>query len=176
VSHFAALAARTHDGWHSTEVELDGLADIDEVAEVLRDASVDDGPVLLFVEEDDEWFAIVRVDGVGEPRTFISDARVVPGSELAALVYEEESALDDVADEPDSSLDEDDDGVKLDEEEEPAARADAEPRGATDVLADLGISASQLLAMCAGEGMLPADVITAVCERLGCAEEIEVYR
>ena len=77
MSHFAALAARTDDGWHSTEVELEGLADIDEVAEVMRDASVDDGPVLLFVEEDDEWFAIVRVDGVGEPRTFISDARVV---------------------------------------------------------------------------------------------------
>jgi putative tRNA adenosine deaminase-associated protein len=175
VSHFAALAARTDDGWHSTEVELDGLADIDEVADVLRDASVDDGPVLLFVEEDDEWFAIVRVDGVGEPRTFISDARVVPGSELAALVYEEE-AVEDVFEEPESSLDDEDD-VDLDEEaEEPAVRPDAEPRGATDVLTDFGISASQLLAMCAEEGMLPADVITAVCERLGCAEEIEVYR
>jgi len=176
VSHFAALAARTDDGWHSTEVELDGLADIDEVAEVMRDASVDDGPVLLFVEEDDEWFAIVRVDGVGEPRTFISDARVVPGSELAALVYEEEAVLDDVADEPEASLDDDDGDVELEEDEESATRPDAEPRGATDVLADLGISAPQLLAMCAEEGMLPADVITAVCERLGCAEEIEVYR
>jgi putative tRNA adenosine deaminase-associated protein len=175
VSHFAALAARTDDGWHSTEVELDGLADIDAVADVMRDASVDDGPVLLFVEEDDEWFAIVRVDGVGEPRTFISDARVVPGSELAALVFEEE-APDDVFEEPESSLDDDDDDVELDEEEEPAVRPDAEPRGTTDVLADFGISASQLLAMCAEEGMLPADVITAVCERLGCAEEIEVYR
>ncbi len=175
MSHFAALAARTDDGWHSTEVELDGLADIDEVADVMRDASVDDGPVLLFVEEDDEWFAIVRVDGVGEPRTFISDARVVPGSELAALVYEEEAA-EDAFEEPESSLDDDDDDVELSEEEEPAVRPDAEPRGTIDVLADLGISASQLLAMCAEEGMLPADVITAVCERLGCAEEIEVYR
>lgn len=175
MSHFAAVAARTDDGWHSTEIELDGLADIDAVAEVLRDASVDDGPVLLFVEEDDEWFAIVRVDGVGEPRTFISDARVVPGSELASLVYEEE-AVEDVLEEPQSSLDDDDDDVELDEEEEPATRPDTEPRGATDVLADFGISASQLLAMCAEEGMLPADVITAVCERLGCAEEIEVYR
>jgi putative tRNA adenosine deaminase-associated protein len=175
VSHFAALAARTEDGWHSTEVELEGLADIDEVAEVMRDASVDDGPVLLFVEEDDEWFAIVRVDGVGEPRTFISDARVVPGSELAALVYEEEPP-EDAFEEPESSLDDDDDVDLDEEEEEPAVRPDAEPRGATDVLADLGIPASQLLEMCAGEGMLPADVITAVCERLGCAEEIEVYR
>ena len=175
MSHFAALAARTDDGWHSKEVELDGLADIDEVAEVMRDASVDDGPVLLFVEEDDEWFAIVRIDGVGEPRTFISDARVVPGSELAALVYEEEAA-EDVFEEPEALLDDDDDDVELEEEEESATRPDAEPRGATDVLADLGISAPQLLAMCAEEGMLPADVITAVCERLGCAEEIEVYR
>jgi putative tRNA adenosine deaminase-associated protein len=175
VSHFAALAARTDDGWHSTEVEIDDLADIDEVADVMRDASVDDGPVLLFVEEDDEWFAIVRVDGVGEPRTFISDARVVPGSELAALVYEEEPP-EDAFDEPEASLDDDDDVDLDEEEEEPAARPDAEPRGATDVLADLGISAPQLLAMCAAEGMLPADVITAVCERLGCAEEIEVYR
>ena len=175
MSHFAALAARTGDGWHSTEVEIDDLADIDEVADVMRDASVDDGPVLLFVEEDDEWFAIVRVDGVGEPRTFISDARVVPGSELAALVYEEEPPQD-AFEELESALDDDDEDVELDEEEEPAARPDAEPRGATDVLADLGISAPQLLAMCAEEGMLPADVITAVCERLGCAEEIEVYR
>ena len=175
MSHFAALAARTEDGWHSTEVELEGLADIDEVAEVMRDASVDDGPVLLFVEEDDEWFAIVRVDGVGEPRTFISDARVVPGSELAALVYEEEPPQD-AFEEPESALDDEDDVDLDEEEEEPAARPDAEPRGATDVLADLGISAPQLLAMCAEEGMLPADVITAVCERLGCAEEIEVYR
>jgi putative tRNA adenosine deaminase-associated protein len=90
-------------------------------------------------------------------------------------VYEEEAA-EDVFEEPDSSLDDDDDDAELDDEEEPAARPDAEPRGATDVLADLGISAPQLLAMCAEEGMLPADVITAVCERLGCAEEIEVYR
>jgi putative tRNA adenosine deaminase-associated protein len=176
VSHFAALAAKTDDGWHSSEVELDGLADIDEVAEVMRDASVDDGPVLLFVEQDDEWFAIVRVDGAGEPRTFISDARVVPGSPLAALVFEEvpEDIVDvDVLLDDD---DDDDDDVDVEEAEEPAARPDAEPRGVSDVLADLGISASQLLAMCAEEGMLPADVITAICERLGCAEEIEVYR
>ncbi len=174
MSHFAALAARTDDSWHSSEVELEGLADIDEVAEVMRDASVDDGPVLLFVEQDDEWFAIVRVDGAGEPRAFISDARVVPGSELAALVFEE--VPEDVVEDVDVSLDDDDDDVEVEEVEEPAVRPDAEPRGATDVLADLGISAAQLLAMCAEEGMLPADVITAVCERLGCAEEIEVYR
>ena len=88
----------------------------------------------------------------------------------------EEVPEDVVEDLDDVSLDDDDDDVEIEETEEPAVRPDAEPRGATDVLADLGISAAQLLAMCAEEGMLPADVITAVCERLGCAEEIEVYR
>jgi putative tRNA adenosine deaminase-associated protein len=172
VSHFAALAAKTDDGWHSSEVELEGLVDIDEVADVMRDVSVDEGPVLLFVEQDDEWFAIVRVDGIGEPRTFISDARVVAGSELAAKVFEDD-VVEDVID-VDLSLDGD---VEIEEEEErPVQRPDAEPRGALDVLVDFGISSAHLLAMCAEEGMLPADVIAAICERLGCAEEIEVYR
>jgi putative tRNA adenosine deaminase-associated protein len=172
VSHFAALAAKTDDSWKSSEVELDGLADIDAVADILRDASIDGGTVLLFVEEDDEWFGIVRVDGVGEPRTFISDARVVPVSELAALIFEDD--VPEVVEEIDLSLDED---AEADEdEEEPAVRPDAEPRGAADVLGDFGITSAQLLAMCAEEGMLPADVIAAICERLGCAEEIEVYR
>lgn len=173
MSHFAALVAKTSDGWNSSEVELEGVADIDEVADLLRDASVDEGPVLLFVEEDDEWFGIVRVDGIGEPRSFISDARVVPASELAGLVFEEELPDEDLLADVDISLDED---AEPEEEEEPAVRPDAEPRGVTDVLADFGITAAELLAMCAEEGMLPADVISAVCERLGCAEEIEVYR
>ena len=173
MSHFAALVAKASDGWKSSEVELEGVADIDEVADLLRDASVDEGPVLLFVEEDDEWFGIVRVDGIGEPRSFISDARVVPASELAGLVFEEELLDEDLLADVDISLDED---AEPEEEEEPAVRPDAEPRGVTDVLADFGITAAELLAMCAEEGMLPADVISAVCERLGCAEEIEVYR
>jgi putative tRNA adenosine deaminase-associated protein len=176
VPHFAALVAKDDDAWTTSEIELEELADIDEVADVMRDASIDDGPVLLFVEQNDEWFAIVRVDGAGEPRTFISDARAVPGNELAATIFEE-MPDDAVAAEVDlDDLDDEDSEADTEEEEKPALRADAEPRGATDVLADFGIGSSQLLAMCAAEGMLPADVIATVCERLGCAEEVEVYR
>ncbi len=178
--HFAALVAKDDDSWTTSEIELEELADIDEVADVMRDASIDDGPVLLFVEQNDEWFGIVRVDGAGEPRTFISDARVVPGNELAATIFEElpdDAVSIEIPDIEDFDDDDDEEGTAEEsEEEKPALRADAEPRGATDVLADFGIGSAQLLAMCAAEGMLPADVIAAVCERLGCAEEIEVYR
>jgi putative tRNA adenosine deaminase-associated protein len=176
VPHFAALVAKDDDAWTTSEIELEELADIDEVADVMRDASIDDGPVLLFVEQNDEWFAIVRVDGAGEPRTFISDARVVPGNELAATIFEEMPDDAVAADVDLDDLDDEDSEADTEEEEKPALRADAEPRGATDVLADFGIGSSQLLAMCAAEGMLPADVIATVCERLGCAEEVEVYR
>ena len=177
--HFAALVAKDDDTWTTSEIELEELADIDEVADVMRDASIDGGPVLLFVEQNDEWFGIVRVDGAGEPRTFISDARVVPGNELAATIFEElpdDVVSIEIPDVEDFDDDDEDAATEEPEEEKPALRADAEPRGASDVLADFGIGSAQLLAMCAAEGMLPADVIAAVCERLGCAEEIEVYR
>ncbi|HEY8728493.1 MAG TPA: tRNA adenosine deaminase-associated protein [Acidothermaceae bacterium] len=174
--HFAALVAKDDDAWTTSEIELEELADIDEVADVMRDASIHDGPVLLFVEQNDEWFAIMRVDGAGEPRTFISDARVVPGNELAATIFEEMPEEVVAIELVDDDFDDDEDADVEPEEEKPALRADAEPRGATDVLADFGIGSAQLLAMCAAEGMLPADVIAAVCERLGCAEDIEVYR
>jgi len=171
------LVAKDDEAWTTSEIELEELADIDEVADVMRDASIHDGPVLLFVEQNDEWFAIMRVDGAGEPRTFISDARVVPGNELAATIFEEMPEEVVAIELVDDDFDDDEDADVVEpEEEKPALRADAEPRGATDVLADFGIGSAQLLAMCAAEGMLPADVIAAVCERLGCAEEIELYR
>lgn len=176
MSHFAALIARSHDRWKSADIEdfdITDLDDIEDVADVMRDASVDDGPVLLFVEEDDEWFAIVRVDGVGEPRVFISDARVVAVSPLAAVLFED-LVPEEIADEAEAVAEDED--IRADDDEQPSVRPAAEPAGATDLLADLGISARTLLAMCAEEGALPADVITGICERLGCAEELEVYR
>jgi putative tRNA adenosine deaminase-associated protein len=182
VSYIAALVARSHGQWKGADIELDDAEDIEDAADLMRDASVDDGPVLLFVEEDDEWFGIVRVDGTGEPRAFISDARVVAASELAMKMFEDLAPdpagdvdlVDDVL--GDDVLDDDLAEDEADESQSPAVKPDAEPAGATDLLADLGISAATLAELCAEEGALPADVITAICERLGCVDEIEVYR
>lgn len=184
MSHFEALLARTHARWRGvdSDVEIGDLEDIEDVADAMRDLAIDDEPVLLFVEQDDEWFGIVRVDGPAEPKTFISDARVVSVSELATALF------GDLAPEPVAagvaagvaSLDDaaSDEGVEdgSDDEERASEAPDTEPAGAADLLADFGISGPELLAMCAEEGALPADVITSVCERLGCADEIEVYR
>jgi putative tRNA adenosine deaminase-associated protein len=176
VSHFAALIARTEGRWKGADaddVALDNYDDIEELADVMRESSVADGPVVMFVEEDDEWFAIVRVDGADEPRVFISDARVVAVSDLAMTLFGD-LASDEAADVSEAIAE--DEEVRAEDDEGPSVRPTPEPAGAFDVLADFGISAQDLLDMCAEEGALPADVITAICERLGCADEIEVYR
>jgi putative tRNA adenosine deaminase-associated protein len=170
------LIARTEGRWKGTDaddVDLDDFDDIEELADVMRESSVSDAPVVMFVEEDDEWFAIVRVDGQDEPRVFISDARVVAVSALAMTLFAD-LASDEAADVSEAVAEDED--VRAEDDEAPSVRPVPEPAGAFDVLGDYGISAQDLLDMCAEEGALPADVITAICERLGCVDEIEVYR
>jgi putative tRNA adenosine deaminase-associated protein len=173
VSHFAALIVRTGRGWKGADIDIDDAADIEEVADLLRDAAIDDGPVVMFVEEDDEWFGVVRVDGNNDPKVFISDARMVAVSPLAMTLFAD-LAPDEIADESEAIAEDED--ILADDDEQPSVKPAAEPSGAAGLLADFGLPDADLLAMCAEEGALPADVITGICERLGCAEEIEVYR
>jgi putative tRNA adenosine deaminase-associated protein len=62
------------------------------------------------------------------------------------------------------------------EPEEPSADADTDPLGDPDLLADLGVPAHRLLALCAHEGMLPSDVTAEICQALGCGDELEELR
>jgi putative tRNA adenosine deaminase-associated protein len=89
---------------------------------------------------------------------FLSDRRAVLGSDVAAMLWE-------------------------DAEERPArtttTRAPARspsPSATRRLLADLGTSAQDLLDLCAEEGLLPADVLTTVCERAGCDDVLERLR
>jgi len=171
VSHFAATISKTEDGWFASEMELAEIEDLDGLTDALRDVAADTeaSTAVLFVEEDDEYLAIVRLDTNNEPRVFLSDVRAVDTSPIAAMLYEEAAAEELEDDEAD---DEDDD----DEDEEESLRAEADPAGDVELLTDLGTPGKVLLDLCAEEGMLPADIITAVCESLGCAEQVEALR
>jgi putative tRNA adenosine deaminase-associated protein len=163
VSYFAAALTRTPGGWTGSELDLDEVDDLEALTEVLRDLSGDDpGPTLLLLEENDEHVAVVRVDGgtgsLGEPRVFLSDRRAVQGSEVAAMLWEDADL--------DEAVDDDDEGT----------RPVAEPVGDASLLADLGTPADELVKLCATEGLLPADVLTALCERAGCADVLEELR
>jgi putative tRNA adenosine deaminase-associated protein len=165
VSYFAAALARTGQSWTGVEVDLDEVEDIEGLTDLMRDLTGEGpGPALLLLEEDDEYVAIVRVDGgsrgLDEPRVFLSDRRAVQGSDVAAMLWEE------LEDDPEGDDDEDDEGT----------RPVAEPVGDVELLADLGTPGAELVDLCAEEGLLPADVLTAVCERAGCADVIEELR
>lgn len=160
--YFAVALAKRPTGWTGQEIDLDDFEDLDGVTELLRDMLGDgEGTALMMLEENDEYMLAVRVDGDGDPRSFISDVRAVETSELAAKFYD--LTLPEVLLE-----DEDDD--------ESAARPEGEPGGDDAIASDLGTPSNELLELCSEEGNLPADVIYAVCERAGCAEVLEGLR
>jgi putative tRNA adenosine deaminase-associated protein len=165
VSTFAAAVARGKNGWTASELELTGLADIDEVADRLRDAEPDAELSLLFVEGDDQYLVILRVDDTDDLRVFGSDSAFAEESRIGALLLGDIEApvleIDDLAS-PD--------------EEEPPADPDADPVGDAEILNDLGVSSHRLLSLCGLEGMLPADVTAEICQRIGCGDEMEEMR
>jgi putative tRNA adenosine deaminase-associated protein len=172
VSNFAAAAVRgPSDSWSAKEVDLTGAADIDEIADRLRDVDVDADVSILFVESDDTYLVILRLDEGEDLRVFGSDSAFAEESRLGAMLLGdiEEPALeiDDVAVEIDPS-DEDD--------ELPPPAPDADPVGDADLLADLGVAAHHLLELCSQEGMLPADITAEVALLMGCALQIEELR
>ena len=168
--HFAAALSRRQSGWSGEELNLKDVEDLDGVVEEMRQYGDDADLQVLFVEEDDEWFAIVRVDEDGDPRVFLSDGRAMESSTLGAL-FGEAAAVADPRDDDDED-DEDDD----DDDDEDVVQTSGDPVGDPDVLSDLGTPAKRLIALCAEEGQLPADVISTLCESAGCLEALDALR
>jgi len=171
VSYFAAAAVRGSTGWSAKEVDLAGVADIEEVADRLRDVDAEAPVALLFVESDDAYLAILRLDDGEDLRVFGSDAVFAEESRLGALLLGDIETpvpeIDDVVAAPD----EDEEG-----EVKPPADPDVEPVGDADLLTDLGVPAPRLLTLCAREGMLPADVTAEVCQAIGAGDAVEELR
>ncbi|MFF5295372.1 tRNA adenosine deaminase-associated protein [Paractinoplanes globisporus] len=169
MSTFAAAIARGKNGWTASELDLTGLADIDEVADALRDVEPDADVALLFVESDDQYLAILRLDEGEDLRVFGSDSAFVEESRIGAVLLGEiEAPALEIDDLTADTVDEDGD--------DPSTDPDADPVGDAELLADLGISAHRLLSLCGQEGMLPSDVTAEICQRIGCGDEVEELR
>jgi putative tRNA adenosine deaminase-associated protein len=179
VSYFAAAAVRGSKGWEASEFDLTGVADVEEVADRLRDVDPGADVSLLFVESDDAYLVIMRLDQGEDLRVFGSDVVFAEESRLGALLLGEveEPALEieDVtaataggAADAGAAEGPRDAGEALD--------ADIDPVGDADLLADLGVSSRQLLALCATEGMLPADITAELGQLIGFGDEVEDLR
>ncbi|MFB7913803.1 hypothetical protein [Streptomyces sp. NPDC056061] len=191
--YFAALLARTEDGWEASDTELDDVETLSDLTDLARAASADEDTVLVYIEQEDVWFGVVRVDGEDDPRIFVSDATAAarssygeilltdellgrePGADDTIAALEELVGLDGTEDgEPDTTPDNDHDtdtdtDTNDDDDEFDADAVPAGPLGDTAVLADLGLPEAELL-------MLRADALAEIAEALGAAEVLEAVR
>ncbi|WP_030685473.1 hypothetical protein [Streptomyces globisporus] len=177
--YFAALLARTEDGWEASDTELDDVESLSDLAELAREAS-DDDTVIVFIEQEDAWFGIVRVEGEEDPRIYVSDGAAAARSSYGEMLTREilGDDLDDLVDDLEAlDLDGTEDGEPLDagtDEDDEAGSVAAEavpaaPVGDRLILADLGMSAEDLLA-------LDTDALAEIADALGAAEVLEAVR
>lgn len=185
MTYFAAAVARDMDGWSAVEVSLTDVADVEDVADRLRDATPGADVSLLFVESDDVYLAILRLDNGEDLRVFGSDAAFAEESRLGALLLGDVAApltdLDavDLAIFDPEAADDGDDSGSTDDSDDAALllpATDSDPAGDPELLADLGVPAGKLLDLCAQEGMLPSDITAELCQAIGCGDEVEELR
>jgi len=170
MAHTAFAVARTDGAWIADLLDLAGLSELDEAAERIRDIEPDADLSLAFVEADDQYWVVMRLDNGNDLRVFCSDAAFAAESRLGAVLLAE---LDYTP--PEILIDADDD-VADDDLDEPAVDPDADPIGDAELLADLGLPARRLLELCGRDGMLPADVTAEVCHAIGAGDGFEELR
>ena len=92
VAYFAALLARSADRWTARDADLDEIEDVAGLVELMREVPEDDDEedepdtTVLLLEQEDVWFAVVRLDAEEDPRLFVSDVAAVSRSAYGDLL------------------------------------------------------------------------------------------
>ncbi|MFE5210204.1 hypothetical protein [Streptomyces sp. NPDC056600] len=186
--YFAALLARTEDGWEASDTELDDVETLADLADLAREASPDDDTVLVLIEQEDAWFGVVRVDGEDDPRIYVSNAAAARRSSYGEILLTDDvlgrdPEEDDTTDLDTLDLDGTEDGEPLmtagasddnDENDDgttgPGGFVPHGPVGDAAVLDDLGVSEKELR-------LLVADgALNTIAETLGASEVLETVR
>ncbi|MEV7281744.1 hypothetical protein [Streptomyces sp. NPDC093111] len=174
--YFAALLARTEDGWEASDTELDSVETLSDIADLAREAAADDSEtVIVFIEQEDAWFGVVRVDGEDDPRVFVSNAAAAARSSYGEILTSEvlgDDPRDADTDVDALDLDGTEDGEPVDAsagEDDEETGVPAAPVGDRYILADLGVSERELLA-------LDSDALGEIAEALGASSVLEAVR
>ncbi|MFI5805708.1 hypothetical protein [Streptomyces sp. NPDC051561] len=185
--YIAALLARTEDGWQASDTELDDVETLSDLVELAREGSVDEDTVLVFIEQEDAWFGVVRTEDLEDPRIYVSDAAAAARSSYGEILTNELLGGND--DDPSADLDsldldgtEDGESETSDPDEDgdslsgglagdtgTTASAAAGPVGDRQILDDLGMTEKQLLG-------LGSDALSEIADALGAAEILEAVR
>ncbi|MFR9672942.1 hypothetical protein [Streptomyces sp. TR02-1] len=176
--YFAALLARTDDGWQASDTELDDVESLTDLADLARAAAAEEETVLVCIEQDGAWFGIVRVDGEDDPRVFVSDAaaamrsaygEILLSDELLGREPEDLAALDQLVD-LDGTEDGEPERTDTAGEDESVEQVPPGPLGDTELLSDLGIAPATVLTLTA------EDALGEIAETLGCTDMLEAVR
>ncbi|MFD9302620.1 hypothetical protein ACFWCB_07995 [Streptomyces sp. NPDC060048] len=185
--YFAALLARTEDGWEASDLELDDVESLSDLIDLARSAAVDDDTVVALIEQEDAWFGVVRVDGEEDPRYFVSSASAASRSSYGSMLTDEllgKEDEDDELDELDLDGTEDgedevaasysDDGTEEEDDTDDEVLVGAEPvpsgpLGDPRLLDDLGVSHKQLMT-------IDGEALSEIADSLGATEVLEGVR
>jgi putative tRNA adenosine deaminase-associated protein len=175
MSYFAAAVVRSDGYWSARPISLADASDGEEVADRLRDVDPTADVSLLFLESDDEYLAILRLDKGEDPRVFGSDVAFVEESRVGALLLgtEPRSAVEIDAELTSPAWPDDEPLMGAADPGDPGI---AEPVGDPALLDDLGVSAPRLLALCGNKDLRASDVTAEVCMAIGAGDEIEELR
>jgi putative tRNA adenosine deaminase-associated protein len=181
VAYFTAVIARIGGAWRARDIEVDDVASLDDLADCLRSVASGDEPVLAVVEHEDEWFALVRVDGDELPRLFVSDLGAASHSHYGTVLAP--AADVDVEEDDASGADDDesddpaDDGSGDEEaQSQDAAVAVAAWAGEPDLLEDLGVTGRTLRKLVEDNADDPGAVLAEVGESVGFADLLQALR
>ncbi|MFJ9086958.1 hypothetical protein ACIRL3_31545 [Streptomyces sp. NPDC102384] len=180
--YFAALLARTEDGWEASDTELDDVETLSDLSDLAREAAAEagaeDDTILVFIEQEDAWFGVVRIDGEEDPRIYVSDAAAAARSSYGEILLTDEllgkapdgsDAVDDL-DALDLDGTEDGESASDDDEDAGAEVVPPGPLGDSGVLADLGVAEKDLLTL---DG---TDALGEIADALGASEVLETVR
>lgn len=198
MSYFSAVIGRHGTGWRALDVDVEDVESLDELADHMRAAGNGAGPVLAVLEREDSWFALLRVDAGDDEdcRAFVSDLGATERSQFADLLapvgdvdLDQYAELRESVRPPALDVEDLDEAGEEDDEEEssdaPEDELEDEPvdddpppawAGDPGLLADLGLSARELVTLVVDSSADPGSVLADVGERCGFDDQLEALR
>lgn len=187
MSYFTALLVPSGRSWSAREAELSSAESLDDLVDTVR-GEVDSATGLVVLEREDEWFALVRVDGEDDARVFVSDLPAARASTFAGVfadpeLWSDAGSLRAAGLVPGGGFEEQySSGFDDYEEAAPVAEEDA-PKvtevpwaGDLSLLEDLGVGGESLKAIVEADADDPARALTELGERVGFLDLLEQLR
>jgi putative tRNA adenosine deaminase-associated protein len=144
---FAVAVVREEGSWVATALPPHMSADLAVLLTTLRQQATE-GSALGLVSVEDDYFVLVRIAG-DDVRLLVSDVTAAPDSALAREVV-------DMLDRPQPDEDE-----------------SVQPGGDLSLLADLGVDAMELGALCDEIDLYPDEVLGEIATRLGFGAQFD---